>query len=105
MTKSELIEKLYALYPELGQEKAYAIVNFMVDKMAESLLNDERIEIRRLGSFTLRHHKPRAAHNPKTGQKLVAKEKYSVHFKSSKELKDAVNEARLQGIPAGEEKE
>ena len=45
MTKSELIEKLYALYPELGQEKAYAIVNFMVDKMAESLLNDERLEV------------------------------------------------------------
>lgn len=103
MTKSELIDKLYSLFPELGPEKAYTIVNLMVDKMAESLLNGERIEIRRLGSFTLRHHKPRAAHNPKTGQKLVAKEKYSVHFKPSKELKEAVNDARLKGIPAGEE--
>jgi integration host factor subunit beta len=103
MTKSELIDKLYSLFPNLGPEKAHTAVNLIVDKMAESLLNGERIEIRRLGSFALRHHKPRAAHNPKTGQKLVAKEKYSVHFKPSKELKEAINEARSKGIPPGEE--
>ena len=102
MTKSELIDKLHSLFPKLGPEKAHTAVNLIVDKMAESLLAGERIEIRRLGSFALRHHKPRAAHNPKTGQKLIAKEKYSIHFKPSKELKIAINGARDRGVPPGE---
>ena len=50
-----------------------------------------RVEIRGFGSFETRYHKPRNAHNPRTGEKLRSKGKYSPHFKAGKELKEAVN--------------
>ena len=101
MKKSELIDKLYTSFYGLGQEKVHAIVNLILEKMIETLLNKEPIEIRGFGRFSLKYHAPRSAHNPKTGKKLIAKEKYSICFKPGKALKDAVNQARLKNIPSG----
>ena len=94
MNKSELIQKLYTRFPKLEYRKAHAIVNLIIDKMAQTLLDGERIEIRGFGTFSLKHHAPRLAQNPKTGQKLIAKEKYSVRFKPGQEIADALNKTR-----------
>lgn len=101
MKKSQLIDKLYTSFYGLGQENAHTIVNLILEKMVETLLNKEPIEIRGFGRFSLKYHAPRSAHNPKTGKKLIAKEKYSICFKPGKALKDAVNQARLKNIPSG----
>ena len=68
MKKSELIDKLYTSFYGLGQENAHAIVNLILEKMIETLLNNEPIEIRGFGRFSLKYHAPRSAHNPKTGK-------------------------------------
>lgn len=94
MIKSELIDKLAARMTDLPEKQVAAAVNHILDLMADALVDGERIEIRGFGSFALRHRPPRAAHNPKTGEKVMTKSKYSPHFKPGKELRERVNESR-----------
>lgn len=96
MIKSELVDRLYVLLPKLGKKGALTIVNLIIDKMADTLMEGERIDIRSFGNFSLKRHPPRLAHNPKTGQKLMTQEKYSVRFRPSKYITEAINAVRIK---------
>lgn len=93
MIKLELVDRLYALFPKLKKKEALTIVNLIIEKMADSLVEGERIDIRGFGAFSLKRHPPRLAHNPKTKQKLMTQEKYSVRFRPSKYITEAINSA------------
>ena len=53
MTKSELIAKLAARYPQLVAKDAELAVKMVLDAMSKSLAQGQRIEIRGFGSFGL----------------------------------------------------
>lgn len=91
MTKSELIERLVAKFPQLNVSATEHSVKELLEHMSESLGNNERIEVRGFGSFSLHHRAPRVARNPKTGEKVTLEDKYVPHFKPGKELRDRVN--------------
>ena len=55
MTKSELIAKLAARYPQLVAKDAELAVKMVLDAMGKSLSEGQRIEIRGFGSFGLHH--------------------------------------------------
>lgn len=95
MIKSELISNIAQQMTDLPEYQIADAVNCVVDLLGEALSDNQRIEIRGFGSFALRHRKPRQAHNPKTGEKLMTQDKHSAHFKPGKELRDRVNVARL----------
>ena len=78
----------------LSEKQINDAVNCILDLMTESLLNNQRIEIRGFGSFSLHYRPPRNAHNPKTGEKVTTVAKYTPHFKPGKDLRDRVNESR-----------
>ena len=61
MTKSELIDRLAAQFPQLVAKDAELAVKMILDAMAESLAKGERIEIRGFGSFGLNYRPPRPA--------------------------------------------
>ena len=87
MTKSELIENLSTKHPTLSAKEVEGIVKDILELIAQSLEEGNRIEVRGFGSFSLHHRQPRVGRNPSV--KLDAK---SVpHFKAGKELKDRVN--------------
>ncbi len=58
MTKSELIAKLAARYPQLVAKDAEIAVKMILDAMAKSLAGGQRIEIRGFGSFGLNYRPP-----------------------------------------------
>lgn len=93
MIKSELIIKLGRKQHHLSEKDVAISVNTIIDKMVEQLKDGGRIEIRDFGSFSLHHRPPRLAHNPKTGEKLTTEEKFAVHFKPGRELKERINAA------------
>jgi integration host factor subunit beta len=64
MTKSELIAKLAARYPQLVSQDVEVVVKAMLDAMIAALGKGQRIEIRGFGSFTINHRPPRAGRNP-----------------------------------------
>ena len=59
MTKSELIARLAARHPQLGTKDAELAVKVILDAMAKSLSQGQRIEIRGFGSFDLNYRPPR----------------------------------------------
>lgn len=66
-------------------------VKEMLEHMASTLAQGERIEIRGFGSFSLHYRAPRTGRNPKTGDKVELEGKYVPHFKPGKELRDRAN--------------
>ena len=100
MTKSELIAKLAARYPQLVAKDAELAVKMVLDAMGKSLSEGQRIEIRGFGSFSLHFRPPRMGRNPKTGDAVALAGKYVPHFKPGKDLRDRVNENRQLPIKA-----
>jgi len=94
MVKTELIGRITARQEDLSAEDVALAVNHILDCMSDSIAQGKRIEIRDFGSFSLRYHRPRNAHNPKTGDQLVTKGKYRPHFKPGQALRDRVNQGR-----------
>ncbi|MBY6062986.1 integration host factor subunit beta [Pseudidiomarina sediminum] len=91
MTKSELIQQLTKLYPELSPRQVEDAVKEIIEQMAQQLAGGDRIEIRGFGSFSLHYRAPRTGRNPKTGAKVELEGKYVPHFKPGKELRERVD--------------
>ena len=91
MTKSELIVRLAARYPQLVAKDAEFAVKTILDAMILSLVKGQRIEIRGFGSFGLNYRPPRTGRNPKSGDKVQVPEKFVPHFKAGKELRERVD--------------
>ena len=91
MTKSELIARLADRYPQLAAKDADYAVKTILDAMAQSLADGQRIEIRGFGSFSLSKRPPRIGRNPKSGEQVAVPEKRVPHFKAGKELRERVD--------------
>ena len=92
MTKSELIARLAARFPQLVSKDADFAVKTILDAMMASLGRGDRIEIRGFGSFALNFRPPRVGRNPKSGEQVQVPEKHVPHFKAGKELRERVDE-------------
>ncbi len=93
MTKSELIEILAQKQTQLAYKDVELAVKNMLEHMATTLANGDRIEIRGFGSFSLHYRPPRVGRNPKTGDSVDLTAKYVPHFKPGKEMRERVNES------------
>ena len=92
MTKSELIARLAARFPQLVAKDADFAVKMILDQMTVSLGRGDRIEIRGFGSFALNYRPPRTGRNPKSGERVHVPEKYVPHFKAGKELRERADQ-------------
>jgi integration host factor subunit beta len=92
MTKSELIARLAARYPQLVAKDAEFAVKVILDALTDALAEGDRIEIRGFGSFALNYRPPRLGRNPKSGAKVQVPAKYVPHFKPGKELRERVDQ-------------
>ena len=91
MTKSKLINVLAANFSQLVHKDAEISVKAILDAMSNSLKNNNRIEIRGFGSFSLNYRPARIGRNPKTGDAVNIPEKNVPHFKAGKELRKRVD--------------
>jgi integration host factor subunit beta len=91
MTKSKLVNILSERFSQLVHKDAELSVKAIIESMSESLTNNDRIEIRGFGSFSLNHRPSRVGRNPKSGTKVHVPEKYVPHFKAGKELRVRVD--------------
>lgn len=94
MIKSDLIANIANKMTHLPEKTIANSVNKILSLMSDTLSANGRIEIRGFGSFSLHHHEPRDAHNPKTGEKVRTQAKYTPHFKPGKELKERIDNAK-----------
>ena len=91
ITKSELIEKISAKIPQLGNKDVELSVKTLIDKVIDSLATGDRTEVRGFGSFSVHYRKPRIGRNPKTGDSVSLPGKNASHFKPGKVLRNKIN--------------
>ncbi len=97
MIKSDLITTLSFKFTQYPEKVVAQCVNEIISMMGDALVDGTRIEIRGFGTFSLRYRPPRRARNPKTGETLQTKPKYTPHFKPGKELRIRIDESRQKG--------
>ncbi len=90
MNKSQLVEAL-AKAENLALKKAEEVVNTVFGEMENALIRGERVEIRGLGSFKVKHYDGYKGRNPKTGEIINVAPKKLPFFKVGKELKERVD--------------
>lgn len=95
MTRSELVERIAAKMGNvtfnLTMKEIDSIVGVFFEKIIQTLVAGNRVEIRGFGAFSVRNRKPRIAINPKNKNKVQVPSKNIVHFKTGKELHDRLN--------------
>jgi integration host factor subunit beta len=93
MTKSDLKEAL-AKEINIPLQTASSVISTILESMTDTLINEDNIEIRGFGSFSVRHYDSYTGKNPKTGENTVVKAKKLPFFKVGKDLKEAVDAGR-----------
>jgi integration host factor subunit beta len=90
MNKSDLIFKLAEKH-NLTEKAATQIINLVFDGFKDTLKDENRIEIRGFGSFSVRKYNSYKGRNPSTGTIVDVQPKKSVFFKAGKEMKKKVD--------------
>ena len=90
MNKSQLVEAV-AKEEAVALKKAEEVVSTIFSEMQTALINDERVEIRGLGSFKVKQYGGYQGRNPKTGEIIEVAPKKLPFFKVGKDLKEKVD--------------
>ena len=91
MTKKEIVKEISEKLG-LTQLKTKEIVQQTFDAIIETLVQEERIELRNFGVFEVKQRAARKARNPRTGAKVEVPAKFVVTFKPGKEMEEKVRE-------------
>lgn len=96
MTRSDLIDQLCRLYPQVEAKLIEDAVSLFFFEIASSLNKGQRVELRGLGTFSIRERGKRVGRNPKTGEKVMIEPKLTPFFKAGKELREAINQKHFR---------
>ncbi|MCA8837411.1 MAG: integration host factor subunit beta [Gammaproteobacteria bacterium] len=99
----ELIERIYSRQDLLRQDEIKTAVDVVLSTITRFMSENERIEIRGFGSFTLRQRPERMGRNPKTGEVKLIASRYTPHFKASRSLSDEIESVEPNGQEDDEE--
>lgn len=76
---------------DVSKKDAKAMVDFVVEQIVNSIINEKSAKITGLGKFTLVTKPARKGRNPKTGEAVEVQAKNVIKFKTTKELQEIIN--------------
>ena len=91
MVKSELIQLLCNMHPNILRKDIEKIVEIIIFEMIEALCRDEAIEIRGFGRFKTVMRMARIGRNPKNSRAVQVPAKKAIKWKMSKILFKRLN--------------
>ena len=91
MVKSELVQKLCNLHPNILRRDVEKIVEIIIFEIIEALYRNEAVEIRGWGRFKTVIRKARIGRNPKNSKIIQIPEKKAIRWKMSKILYKKLN--------------
>ncbi|MCX5854142.1 MAG: integration host factor subunit beta [Deltaproteobacteria bacterium] len=91
MTKKDLIRTVQEKVKDYPLKDVSYAVHVIFDALIRALIEDERIEIRGFGNFTVKTRNPRTGRNPKTSEAVHLPERRIPVFKSGKEIRHMIN--------------
>ena len=89
MTKKDIALKV-ADKTGIKQIIVKQVLQGIFDCIIESLLRDEKIELRNFGVFKIKTRRPRIGRNPRTGQTVPVPSRKVVIFKPGLEMKQKI---------------
>ena len=93
LVKSKILKQLSSNYPNFLNKNLSKLIDIIISNMENSLIRNERVELRDIFTLETKIQKARISRNPKTNEKVKVPEKRTVHFKMSKKwFKDLNNE-------------
>ena len=92
MNKSDLLRKLKEKRDTFPEEDLESSINLILQFISRTLEDANRVEIRNFGTFSTRKREKRLSRNPKTGTSVLVESKYHPYFRSSKNLKESLNQ-------------
>ena len=90
MLKRDLVQKTTENLDGYLKKDISKAIDIIIETMAASLNQGNRVEIRGFGSFSVRSRKARQTKNPKTGKIMDIPPRKTLHFAMSKSMKDAL---------------
>ena len=91
MKKSELKNKISSKFPHLSLIDTGLAVDLISKNISDGLKNNDRIEIRGFGSFSVRSRQPIRGRNPKTGSSVELGKRRIPYFRAAKALNFKIN--------------
>jgi integration host factor subunit beta len=91
MIKSELVQKISELNPELPFKDVERLVATIFDEITRALAEGQRVELRGFGAFSTKSRRARTGRNPRTGEAVEVDPKRVPFFKCGKELRERLN--------------
>ena len=91
MVRSELLQKMCNLYPNVLRKDIERILNIIVSEITEALKRDEMVQIRGWGTMKIAIRKARLARNPKNSETVQIPEKKAIKWKMGKAFFDRLN--------------
>lgn len=91
MNKNVLINMLSVEF-NMTKTQAKAIMDRIIDAIADSLSQEQRVRLSGLGVFEVRVRKERTGRMPMTGEEITIPSRKVVGFRPSKTLKERINQ-------------
>ena len=91
MVRSELLQKLCNLYPNILRKDIKKILEIIFHELTQALCRGENIEIRGFGIFKTTVKKARIGRNPKNSASVQIPEKRAIKWKMSKTFFNRLN--------------
>ena len=91
MVKSELVQKLCNMHPNILRKDIEKIFDIIFFEIIEGLRRGENIEIRGFGTYKIKTRQARIGRNPKNSETIQIPEKKAIKWKMSKILYNRLN--------------
>ena len=89
MTKKDIVLKITDM-TGIKQVDVKTIVQATFDVIVESLMRNEKVELRNFGVFKLKERRARFGRNPRTGESVPVPPRKVVVFKPGLEMKEKI---------------
>ena len=93
MVRSELLQKLCNLHPDILRKDIEKTLEIILSEIAKALNDGKKIEIRGFGTYKITKRKARIGRNPKNSQPVQIPEKNAIRWKMSKTFFNRLNKS------------
>lgn len=91
-TKREIVKSVAEL-SALTQAQTHEVVQLTLEVIADTVIEEGRLELRRFGVFEIKHRKARKARDPRDGSTIEVPARDVLVFRPCKELERRVADA------------
>tara|TARA_B110000196_G_C20917983_1_gene553820 strand:- start:452 stop:763 length:312 start_codon:yes stop_codon:yes gene_type:complete len=96
MVRSQLLQKICNLNPNLLRKDLEKIIDIIFYEMENALCNDKNVEIRGFGTYKVKNRNARVGRNPKNSKLVQIPQKKAIRWKMSKVFFKKLNKSFVE---------